>query len=84
MALLFHEDVLSGIPQQHRRRVIEKAHWLWTNRRAVTHDPLSYNLSGFCKRRLGKYRIIYTYDDGTDEMVIRFVGTRDEVYRNVP
>ena len=50
------------------------------NRRAVSHDSLGYNLSGFYKRRLGKYRIIYTYDDESDEMVIRLVGTRDEIY----
>jgi mRNA-degrading endonuclease RelE of RelBE toxin-antitoxin system len=81
--LLFHKDALSGVPRQHAQRIVDKARWLWTNRRAVSHDSLGRNLSGFYKRRLGKYRIIYTYDDECDEMVIRLVGTRDEIYKTL-
>ena len=84
MALLFDEDALSDVPAQDIRRVIEKAQWLWTNRQAVTHHPLSQNLSRFYKRRVGNYRVIYTYDTGADELVIRLVGTRDDIYKNVP
>ena len=83
MALLFHENALSGVPRQHAQRVIDKVQWLWANRRAVSHDPLGHNLSGFSKRRLGKFRIIYTYDDDSDEMIVHLVGTRDEIYKTL-
>jgi mRNA interferase RelE/StbE len=84
MGLLFHEDALSGVSPQDTKRVIEKAEWLWANRQSVSHHPLAANLSGFYKRRLGKYRIIYTYDDSSDpeELVVYLVGTRDEIYRS--
>jgi mRNA-degrading endonuclease RelE of RelBE toxin-antitoxin system len=81
MALLFDEDALSDVPPDDLRRIIQKTEWLWTNRKAVTHYPLSQNLSGFYKRRVGKYRIIYTYDSNPDELVIRLVGTRDDIYK---
>lgn len=72
---------MAGIPVQDAERVLTKAKWLWTNRTAVMHTPLAGDLSGFFKRRLGKYRIIYTYDKDADEFVIRLVGTRDEIYK---
>jgi mRNA interferase RelE/StbE len=84
MALLFDKDALSEIRPHDLRRLIAKAEWLWVNRRAVTHHALSRNLSGFYKRRLGNYRIIYTYDDALDELTIRLAGTRDAIYKKVP
>jgi len=41
----------------------------------------SANLSEFYKKRLGKYRIIYTYDDNADELIVRLVDTRDDIYK---
>ena len=38
------------------------------------------NLTGFRKRRLGRYRIIYTFDADLDDMVIHLVDSRDTVY----
>jgi len=84
MALLFDKDALSDIPRQDAQRLVEKTEWLWANRRAVTHHPLSANLATFYKRRVGKYRIIYTYDDNSDDLVIRLAGTRDEIYKEAP
>ncbi len=75
-------DALSGIPSQDAERVLTKISWLWANRREVTHHPLSGNLSGFYKRRLGKYRIIYTYDNDADKLVVRLAGTRDDIYED--
>jgi mRNA-degrading endonuclease RelE of RelBE toxin-antitoxin system len=83
MPLRFHEDALSGVAASDSDRVLEKIEWLWANRLSVTHHPLKENLGGFYKRRLRKYRIIYTYDNNPDEMVIRLVGTRDDIYEEV-
>lgn len=80
MPLRFHRDAFEGIPQQDMQRLMAKIEWLWTNRLAVNHFPLSGNLGGFYKRRLGNYRIIYTYEPNPDDMVIRLTGLRDDIY----
>lgn len=46
------------------------------------HHPLRHELSGYYKRPLGKYRIVYSYDENSDEMVIHLVGTRDSIYKD--
>ncbi len=85
MPLRFDNDAfLPEIPSEDARRLIAKIEWLWNSRRLVTHHPLTGTLRGFYKRRLGKYRIIYTYEPNPDEMVIRLVGTRDDIYRKAP
>ena len=75
------KDALAGIPKQDVQRILDKIDWIWTNRKDITHDSLRANLSGFFKRRLGQYRIIYTYDDNPDELVVRLVGTRADIYQ---
>jgi mRNA interferase RelE/StbE len=84
MGALIHPDALSRIPKQDAERVLTKIEWLWANRREVVHHPLAANLTGFFKRRLGRYRIIYTYENDSDELVIRLVGTRDNIYKEAP
>jgi mRNA interferase RelE/StbE len=81
MPLLFAENAFEGIPDSDAQRLMTKAEWLWVHRRLVTHHPLGGSLSQFYKRRLGKYRILYTYDDGTDELIVRLAGTRDDIYK---
>lgn len=82
MALLFDPDALSSVPRKDVERIMKKIDWLWLHREYITHESLSENLSGFYKRRLGKYRILYTYDDDSDDMVIRLAGLRDTIYKN--
>jgi mRNA interferase RelE/StbE len=81
MGLLIDPDSLKGIPHQDLQRISVKIEWLYEHRALINHMPLSANLAGFYKRRLGKYRIIYTYDENPDDMVIRLVGLRDDIYR---
>ncbi len=78
---LIHEDALVGLPPQDVERVLDKAEWLWRYRAEILHHPLGGNLSGFYKRRFGKYRIIYTYNENPDDLVIRLVGTRESIYQ---
>lgn len=84
MALKIADDALDGVAPEDKERLLNKIEWLWSNRKIVTHHPLSGNLSGFFKRRVGRYRILYTYDDNPDEMVVRLIGTRDEIYGQSP
>lgn len=79
--LRIHPEALSAIPKQDVDRIIKKIEWLWANRRLVTHHPLSANLSGFLKKRVSGYRIIYTYENDADRLVVYLAGTRDEIYQ---
>jgi mRNA-degrading endonuclease RelE of RelBE toxin-antitoxin system len=81
MPLLFPENVFEGIPYSDAQRLIEKMEWLWVHRRLVRHQSLSGSLSQFYKKRVGKYRILYTYDDNADELIVHLVGTRDDIYK---
>jgi len=82
MTLLFDPDALSSVPSKDAERILKKIDWLWLNREFVTHETLCENLSGFYKRRFGKYRILYTYDDGSDDLTIHLVGLRDTIYKD--
>jgi len=82
MALFYDPEALTSVPRQDVERITKKIDWLWLNREYVTHEPLGENLSGFCKHRLGKYRILYTYDNNSDDMVIRLIGLRDTIYKD--
>ncbi len=81
MGLLFDPDALEGIPRRDVERLLTKIDWLWEYRDRVRHSPLRANLCGYFKRRLGNYRIIYTYNSNPDDMVIHLVGLRDDIYR---
>ncbi len=78
---LIHEDALSGIPSKDVKRILDKADWIWKHRTEIVHHPLEGNLGDFYKRRIGGYRIIYTYDGNPDELVVRLVGPRSSIYR---
>lgn len=81
MGLSFDSDALASIPQRDAPRLKAKIDWLWTNRHVVNHFPLSENLSGLYKRRLGQYRIIYSFEANPDDMVIHRVGLRNDIYQ---
>ena len=82
MALLFDQDAFSFVPRQDAERIMKKIDWLWLNREYVTHKLLCENLNDFYKWRLGKYRILYTYDNESDDMTIHLIGTRDTIYKD--
>jgi len=79
--LYFDPDAFSGLGKSESKRLLKKIEWLWDNRRIVIHHPLRHDLSGFFKRVVGKYRVVYSYDDDSDDMVIRLVGTCDTIYQ---
>lgn len=82
MPLFYVPHALDDIPSCDTDRLKRKIDWLWINRAYVKHECLHGNFSGFYKRRLGNYRIIYTYDETADDMIIHLVGLRDSIYKN--
>jgi len=79
--LHFDPDAFSGVGKLEGERLLKKIEWLWDNRHIVIHHPLRHDLSGFFKRVVGKYRVVYSYDDDSDDMIIYLVGTRDTIYQ---
>ena len=64
------------------RRFIRKISWFAANFDRVTLEPLSGDLKGMFKLRIGDWRVIYTVKD--DIAVIQFVGHRRDIYENKP
>jgi mRNA interferase RelE/StbE len=63
------------------RRVVERIRWLAANLDDLNPEPLTGDLAGFYKLRVGDYRVLYEilYDEQT--IVIHKIGHRREVYR---
>jgi len=63
------------------RRVIGRIRWLAVNLDDLNPEPLTGDLAGFYKLRVGDYRVLYEvlYDEQT--IVIHKIGHRREVYR---
>ncbi len=80
MALRYDPDALIDVPQSDRGRLVAKIEWVWKNRLLVRHVQLRHALNVFFYRRVGDYRVVYTYDAEDEEMVIRLVGRRNDVY----
>jgi mRNA interferase RelE/StbE len=63
-----------------RERISKKIDWLSENFAQITPMPLSANLAGFFKLRVGDYRVIYSFNDDLKVMTIYQIGHRKEIY----
>lgn len=81
MPLAIDPDALDEVPKNQHERVREKLQWLWQHRAEINHLSLSGNLTGLFKKRIGQYRVIYSYDADEDDMRVRLAGNRDDVYK---
>jgi mRNA interferase RelE/StbE len=63
------------------RRIVQRINWLAANLDAIRLEPLTGELTGFYKLRVGDYRVIYEvlWDEGI--IVIHAIGHRREIYR---
>jgi mRNA interferase RelE/StbE len=61
-------------------RIVNKINWLAENFDQITPQPLSADLSGFFKLRIGDYRVIYEFDTEKKTIFIDRVGHRREIY----
>ena len=81
MALRYDPDAFEHVPPSEYQKLTRKCEWLWTNRQTLSHTALRHDLNPFLRRPVGAYRIIYTYDNDQDEMVIRLIAHRNVVYK---
>jgi mRNA interferase RelE/StbE len=71
---------LEALPKNVCQRIVNKIDWLAQNFEQITPQPLSNNLSGFFKLRMGDYRVIYEFDRAKESIVVDRVGHRSEIY----
>jgi len=63
------------------RRIMERIRWVSENFDSTEHIPLSGNLAGFYKIRIGSYRAIYEILKKERIIVIHLIGHRKDVYK---
>jgi mRNA interferase RelE/StbE len=71
---------LAALSKKNRERIFRKINWLGSNFEQVAPLGLSANLSGYCKLRVGDYRVIYTITTEQELITIVEVGHRSEIY----
>lgn len=61
------------------RRILRKITWFSNNFERVMPEPLTGELKGTFKLRVGDWRVVYTIEG--DTTVIQFIGHRREIYK---
>ncbi len=63
-----------------RERILRKIRWLAENFDQITPQPLTGDLAGFFKLRVGDYRVLYDFNLEEKIITIVQVGHRSEIY----
>ena len=61
------------------RRILKKVTGFSKNLQSVAPEPLSGELKGTFKLRIGHWRVVYTVE--REVIVIQYVGHRSQIYR---
>ena len=67
-----------------RRTIDDRLTWFAEHFENLTPLPLTGELRGYFKFRIGDFRAIYTVDWNNKIIFVRTVGKRDDVYKNFP
>ncbi len=77
------EDDLSRLSKTIAQRILKKIRWLAENFEMVTPEPLTGGFKGLSKLRVGDYRVLYTFTQNEQKViVIHLVKHRREVYKS--
>jgi mRNA interferase RelE/StbE len=71
---------LAALSRKTRESIFRKVNWLGNNFEQVTPLGLRANLAGYCKLRVGDYRVIYSVETELEIITIVRVGHRSEIY----
>ena len=71
---------LSKIDSSNKLRIVRKIKWLQENFDQITPIPLTGNLIGYFKLRIGDYRVIYSINYSSKILTIHQIGHRKEIY----
>lgn len=72
-------DDLQKIDKPIVRRILNKISWFSQHFDNITPEPLSGDMAGLFKLRVGDWRVVYTIEK--DMIIIKAVGHRREVYK---
>jgi len=80
----FTPDALEQMEQLNKpvaQQVLKKLRWMAENFDQATHLPLTGNLKGIYKLRVGDYRALYTFESNEQTIIVHAVQHRREVYK---
>lgn len=63
------------------RRIAERINWLAAHLEDIRPEPLTGNLSGFYKFRVGDYRVVYEILSAESIILIHQIEHRRDIYR---
>ncbi len=75
------ERAIARLDAPVRKRVQERLARLITHFDEVLPLPLGGELRGFCKLRVGDWRIVYEIRESSNEIIVHQVDRRDKIYR---
>ena len=75
------ERELAQLDKTVGRRIVKRIRWLAENIENVKPMPLTGDLAGFYKLRVGDYRVVYEILHVEQMLVIHLIGHRREIYR---
>ena len=61
------------------RRILRRLAWFSKNFQSIVPEPLTGELKGTFKLRIGNWRAVYTVEG--EIIVIQFIGHRSEIYK---
>lgn len=73
-------DDLERIDRVIGQRLLTKLRWLSENIQDITPVPLTGELRGLFKLRVGYYRIAYSIQQEKELLTIHLIGHRSEIY----
>lgn len=71
---------LAKLAQSVCDRILKKINWLACNLDQITPQPLTGNLVGLYKLRVGDYRVLYSFSSEERIITIHLIGHRREIY----
>lgn len=72
---------LSKLDKPVGRRIVKRLEWLADNLDIVRLEPLTRELRGLYKFRVGDYRVLYEILHDEETIIIHAVGHRRDIYR---
>ena len=71
---------LSKLNKNDSKIILKKLNWLALNVKTAKHLPLSANLAGLYKLRVGDFRVIYQILEKESILLVHAVGHRKDIY----
>lgn len=75
-------DELASLDKAVAQRILKKLKWLAKNFEDLAPEPLSGELKGLFKLRVGSYRVFYSVNRGERIITVHLLGHRREIYKS--